>query len=96
VSPAQLTEIERRRVMAGRFGLDLSALVLDMTNFGTFTGTGNEKAPIARRGKAKQKRHDLWLVGPALLVTTAADIPGGLPRPPGQPVRRHPVLRWHR
>jgi uncharacterized protein (DUF1697 family) len=35
ISPARLAEIERRlgQAMAGRFGLDLSALVLDMTNF---------------------------------------------------------------
>jgi hypothetical protein len=27
-----------------------------MTNFATFIDTGNDRAPIARRGKAKQKR----------------------------------------
>ena len=77
VSPAELAEIERRlgRVMAERFGLDLSALVLDMTNFATFTGTGNEKAPIAQRGKARQKRHDLRLVGLALVVTRDGGVP---------------------
>jgi transposase len=77
VSPAQLAEIERRlgQVMTGRFALDLSALVLDMTNFATFTGSGNEKAPIARRGKAKQKRHDLRLAGLALVVTRDGGIP---------------------
>ena len=77
VSPAQLAEIERRlgRVMAERFGLDLSALVLDMTNFATFIDTGNEKAPIAQRGKAKQKRHDLRLVGLALVVTRDGGVP---------------------
>jgi transposase len=77
VSPAQLAEIERRlgRVMAERFGLDLSALVLDMTNFATFIDTANEKAPIAQRGKAQQKRHDLRLVGLALVVTRDGGIP---------------------
>src|SRR5947208_3936588 len=77
VSPAQLAETERRigQVMTGRFALDLSALVLDMTNFATFIDTGNEKAPIARRGKAKQKRHDLRLVGLALVVTRDGGIP---------------------
>jgi len=34
--------------------LDLSGLVLDTTNFATFIDTGNLKAPIAQRGKAKQ------------------------------------------
>jgi transposase len=77
ISPARLAEIERRlgRVMAERFGLDLSALVLDMTNFATFIDTGNAKAPIAQRGKAKQKRHDLRLVGLALVVTRDGGIP---------------------
>ena len=77
VSPAQLAEIERRlgQVMAERFGLDLSALVLDMTNFATFIDTANEKAPIAQRGKAKQKRHDLRLVGLALVVTRDGGVP---------------------
>jgi transposase len=77
VSPAQLTEIERRigHAAAGQFGLDLSGLVLDMTNFATFIDTGNEKAPIAQRGKAKQKRHDLRLVGLALVVTRDGGVP---------------------
>ncbi len=77
VSPARLAEIERRlgQVMAERFALDLSALVLDMTNFATFIDSANEKAPIAQRGKARQKRHDLRLVGLALVVTRDGGIP---------------------
>jgi transposase len=77
VAPGQLPEIERRigQAAADRFGLDLSALVLDMTNFATFIGTGNEKAPIAQRGKAKQKRNDLRLVGLALVVTRDGGVP---------------------
>jgi transposase len=77
ISPARLAEIERRlgQAMAERFALDLSALVLDMTNFATFIDSANEKAPIAQRGKAKQKRHDLRLVGLALVVTRDGGIP---------------------
>jgi transposase len=77
VAAEQLPEIERRigQAAADRFGLDLSALVLDMTNFATFIDTGNEKAPIAQRGKAKQKRHDLRLVGLALVVTRDGGVP---------------------
>jgi transposase len=77
VSPAQLAEIERRlgQAMAERFALDLSALVLDMTNFATFIDTGNARAPVAQRGKAKQKRHDLRLVGLALVVTRDGGVP---------------------
>src|SRR5680860_1311596 len=58
-----LVEIERRLSLAAveTFDLDLSGLVLDMTNFATFIDTANGRAPIAQRGKAKQKRHDLRL-----------------------------------
>jgi transposase len=77
LSLAQLAEIEARigAVMIEGYGLDLSGLVLDMTNFATFIDTGNEKAPIAQRGKAKQKRTDLRLVGLALVITRDGAIP---------------------
>jgi transposase len=58
-----------------RFGLDTSSVALDMTNFATFIATGNDKAPIAQRGKAKQKRTDLRLVGLGLVVTREGGIP---------------------
>ncbi len=60
-------------------GADVSSVALDMTNFATFIATANGKAPIAQRGKAKQKRSDLRLVGLGLVVTRD----GGLP------------LTWH-
>ena len=77
LSVPQLAEIERRvgQAMAAQFGLDLPGLVLDMTNFATFIDSANEKAPIAQRGKAKQKRNDLRLVGLALVVTRDGGIP---------------------
>jgi transposase len=68
-------ESELGRRMLSEFGLDLSGLVLDMTNFATYIDTANEKAPIAQRGKAKQKRTDLRLVGLALVVTREGGIP---------------------
>jgi len=46
-----------------------------MTNFATFIDTGNGRAPIAQRGKAKQKRTDLRLVGLGLVVTRDGGIP---------------------
>jgi transposase len=58
-----------------RFGLDTSSVALDMTNFATFIATGNTKAPVAARGKAKQKRTDLRLVGLGLVVTRDGGIP---------------------
>ena len=57
------------------FGLDCSSVALDMTNFATFIDTANGKAPIAQRGKAKQKRSDLRLVGLGLVVTRDGGIP---------------------
>jgi len=67
------TELGRRIV--GEYQLDLSALVLDMTNFATFIDTANGKASIAQRGKAKQKRTDLRLVGLALVITRDGGVP---------------------
>jgi transposase len=56
-------------------GIDCSSAALDMTNFATFTATANGKAPVAQRGKAKQKRYDLRLVGLGLVVTRDGGIP---------------------
>lgn len=73
----QLAEISRRIAlrMMSAFGLDCSSVALDMTNFATFIDTGNGKAPIAQRGRAKQKRCDLRLVGLGLVVTRDGGIP---------------------
>src|SRR5271155_3510553 len=77
VSEDQLVEIERRVVtaMVESFGLDCSGLVLDMTNFATYIDSSNDRAPIAQRGHAKQKRTDLRLVGLGLVVSTDGGIP---------------------
>ena len=55
--------------------MDVSSVALDMTNFATFIDTANGKAPVAQRGKAKQKRSDLRLVGLGLVVTRDGGIP---------------------
>ncbi|CAN5800752.1 transposase [soil metagenome] len=72
-----LAEIERRVSTRAVevFDLDLSAVVLDMTNFATFIDSANTRAPIAQRGKAKQKRTDLRLVGLSLVVTRDGGVP---------------------
>ena len=72
-----LEEIERRIVagMVERFAVDLSGLVLDMTNFATWIDSGNDRAPIARRGHSKQKRSDLRICGLGLVVSTDGGIP---------------------
>jgi len=77
ITTAHLAEIEARitaRIVA-EFGVDLSGLVLDMTNFATYIDTANTRAPIAQRGHAKQKRTDLRLVGLGLIVSTDHAIP---------------------
>jgi hypothetical protein len=77
----ELASIEHRLAVAmvATFDLDISALALDMTNFATYldttNDTTNDKAPIAARGKAKQKRADLRLVGLGLVITRDGGIP---------------------
>jgi transposase len=72
-----LKEIERRIVaaMIETFSIDLSGLVLDMTNFATWIDSGNDRAPIAQRGHSKQKRADLRIVGLGLVVSTDGAVP---------------------
>jgi transposase len=72
-----LKEIERRIVarMVETFSIDLSGLVLDMTNFATWIDSGNERAPIAQRGHSKQKRSDLRICGLGLVVSTDGGVP---------------------
>jgi transposase len=77
ISDKQLKEIERRIVVAmiDTFRIDLSGLVLDMTNFATWIDSANGRAPIAQRGHSKQKRADLRLVGLGLVVSVDGGIP---------------------
>ena len=81
ISLEQLDQASRR--IAAKIvqvsGVDVSSVALDMTNFATFIATGNGRAPVAQRGKARQKRSDLRLAGLGLVVTRD----GGLP------------LTWH-
>jgi hypothetical protein len=51
------------------------------------------RAPIAQRGKAKQKRTDLRRIGLGLVVTRAGGIPLVWHAYPREPARRHPVPR---
>ena len=77
ISDEQLKEVERRVVarMVEAFSVDLSGLVLDMTNFTTWIDSANERAPIAQRGHSKQKRADLRIVGLGLVVSTDGGVP---------------------
>jgi hypothetical protein len=77
VGEADLRAAERAIAarMVAEFGLDLRALVLDMTNFATFIDSTNDRNQLARRGHAKQKRFDLRLVGLGLVVTSDGGVP---------------------
>src|SRR6266508_1412603 len=77
LSAEQLTECERRlaAAMVTEFDLDLTGLVLDMTNFATFVDSANQRNTIAQRGHAKQGRVDLRLVGLGLVVTADGGVP---------------------
>jgi transposase len=77
LSRADLVAIETQVYggMIDRYGLDLASVALDMTNFATYIDSTNDRAAIAQRGKAKQKRVDLRLVGLALVITRDAGIP---------------------
>ena len=77
VTLGQLEEISQKIAVkiVQSAGADMSSVALDMTNFATFIDTANGKAPIAQRGKAKQKRSDLRLVGLGLVVTRDGGIP---------------------
>jgi len=77
VTLEQLEEISRTIAVPNEewSGVDCSSVALDMTNFATFIDSGNDKAPVAQRGKAKQKRTDLRLAGLGLVVTRDGGIP---------------------
>ena len=77
ITTEHLKDIERRitdRVVEV-YDVDVSGLVLDMTNFATYIDSANDRAPIAQRGKAKQKRNDLRFIGLGLVVSTDGGIP---------------------
>ena len=63
-----------RRVVED-FDLDLSCLLFDATNFFTFIDTFNEKSKLAQRGKSKEGRASLRVVGLALLVSADGHVP---------------------
>jgi len=63
------------RTLIDGFEIDLSCLLYDTTNFYTFIDSFNDAPTLAQRGKSKEKRVDLRIVGLALLVTKDFHIP---------------------
>jgi len=63
------------RHVVSEFDIDLRCLAYDTTNFFTFIDTFNDKSTLAQRGKSKQHRADLRIVGPAMLVSMDFHVP---------------------
>lgn len=57
-----------------RFGLSAEVLAFDSTNFDTHIAT-TTAGELARRGRAKSKRHDLRVVGLGVLVSETGHVP---------------------
>lgn len=57
------------------YDLESDTLFFDTTNFYTYIDSTNLRCTVAKRGKNKQKRHDLRQVGLAMVVTRKDMIP---------------------
>ena len=77
VSDDAIEAIERDVVarMVREFDLDLRQVLFDATNFFTFIDTFNGRSSLAQRGKSKEGRAALRIVGLALLVTADFHVP---------------------
>jgi transposase len=77
VSPEAIEHIERDLTdhLVRRFEIDVRRVLFDATNFFTFIDTFNSRCTLAQRGKSKEGRAALRIVGLALLVTADFHIP---------------------
>ena len=77
VSKEAIVAIERDLVahMVRAFDLDLQRVLFDATNFYTFIDTFNDRSTLAQRGKSKEGRAALRIVGLALLVSADFHVP---------------------
>src|SRR3954466_1981873 len=75
--PRAIPTIERDLTahLIREFAVDVRQVLFDATNFFTFIDTFNERCTLAQRGKSKEGRAALRIVGLALLVTTDFHIP---------------------
>lgn len=72
-----IREIEKTLTTAliKEFQVDTHCLLYDTTNFATFIDSFNERNTLAQRGKGKQGRKDLRIVGLAMMVSSDFHIP---------------------
>ena len=77
VSSEAIRAIERDVVsaMVRAFEVDLRQVLFDATNFFTFIDTFNDRSTLAQRGKSKEGRKALRIVGLALLVSADGHVP---------------------
>ena len=61
--------------MVREFAVDVRRLLFDATNFFTYIDSFNQRSTLAQRGKSKEGRASLRIVGLALLVTTDFHLP---------------------
>jgi len=57
------------------YGIESDSLFFDTTNFFTYIDSTNIRSTVARRGRNKQKRHDLRQIGLAMVVTKDDMVP---------------------
>ena len=68
-------EREISKCCVREFGLDLTCLFYDATNFFTFFDSFNDQSALAQRGHSKEGRASLRVLGLALLVTRDFQVP---------------------
>jgi transposase len=70
----RLIEDEITRMVARRYEISTDCLLFDNTNFFTYIDT-NTPAKLAKRGKSKEKRTDLKIVGLSMMVSPDHSVP---------------------
>ncbi len=77
VSSEAIAMIERDIVgqMVPAFAIDLTQVLFDGTNFFTFIDTFNTRNTLAQRGRSKEGRSALRIIGLALLVSADGHVP---------------------
>lgn len=74
VDQLERAQVALAQAAVERFGLSAEVLAFDSTNFDTHIAT-TTAGELARRGRAKSKRHDLRVVGLGVLVSETGHVP---------------------